>query len=168
MLLAEDKCRDVKFYRGNSEFFLKTGFCIISNFWDIKYIKRTYFHEKPKTIVKVCGSSQTDSIYRPKNFIITCWISSPCIYSSRMKLHSLIQKLVTFSFWLKERAGDILMPEKGTEAQLIHSLLLLYHLNVAIQARRRLQSSVIFFRVTRSQSWAVCLFCCSCLFALFC
>lgn len=115
-------------------FSLKPGFCIISNFWDIKYIKRTYYHENPKAIVKVCSSSQMNSIFRPKNLIITSWISSPWIYSSRVKLHSLIQKLVTFSFCLKGRAGDILMPERGTEAELTHSLLLLYHLNVDTQA----------------------------------
>lgn len=74
-------------------------------------------------------------ICRPKNLIIASRICSLWIYLSRVKLYSQIQKLGTFSFWLKGRAGDVLMPERGTEAELPHSLLLLLHgLSVDIQA----------------------------------
>lgn len=140
--------------------FKKLGFCIISNFWDIKY-----FREKPKTIVKVGGSSQMNSICRPKNLIIASWICSLRIYSSRVKLYSRIQKLGTFSFWLKGRAGDVLMPERGIEADLPHSLLLLHGLSVDIQAGgcNLLPSSSGWQDLKVGQ-----LFCGSCLFTLFC
>lgn len=156
----------LNFIGENSEFsFKKTGFCIISNFWDTKY-PRTYFCEKHKTIVKVSGLSQMNFICRPKNLIIASWICSLWIYLSRVKLYSRIQKLGTFSFWLKGRAGDVLMPERGTEAELPHSLLLLWHgLSVDIQAGGcNLRSS----SSGRQDLKVGQFFCCSCLFALVC